>query len=200
MALVKVDRIKAREIFVELSEGREEFEVLEEMVVSSLERIGDDWEKGNASLSQVYMSGVICEELIDKFIPSMEIKRKSNPRMAIAVLQDHHGLGKRIVYSVLRAGGYELLDFGIGVSVDKMIELAIENDIEVLLISTLMLPAALRVKEVKKGLEDRGFDAKIIVGGAPFRLDENLWKRVDADACARNASEILAIIKEVAKS
>jgi len=197
--LVKVDRIKARELFEKAFEETEGFEFLEEMVVASLEIIGDKWEKGAASLAQVYMSGVICEELIDNYLPMMEVERKNSPRIAIAVLQDHHGLGKRIVYSIVRTGGYEILDFGIGVGVSDLIEMTIENNIEILLVSTLMLPAALKVKEVKRMLKDRGLDTKIIVGGAPFRLDENLWKKVGADACARSASEILKTIKEADK-
>lgn len=47
-------------------------------------------------------------------------------------------LAKRIVYSVLRAAGFELLDFGLALSVDEMVHKTIENQVEILLISTLM--------------------------------------------------------------
>jgi len=119
--------------------------------------------------------------------------------MAIAVLQDHHALGKRIVYSVLRAGGYRVLDFGQGLSIEKLVRKTVENQIEVLLISTLMLPSALKVTSVKEKLIAEGVQTKIVVGGAPFRLDSDLWKRVNADACGKNASDVIKTIQFVLK-
>jgi methanogenic corrinoid protein MtbC1 len=141
------------------------------------------------------MAGVICEGLIEKYLPIMQIKRKNMPRMAIGVLQDHHALGKRIVYSILRAGGFEVMDFGQGLSVEEIVRKTLENQIEVLLISTLMLPSALKVSEVKEELVKKAAVTKIIVGGAPFRLDNNLWEKVGADTDGKNASSIIGIIE-----
>jgi len=198
-ALLQINRIKAREIFENYSTKVYLFDLLENMVMKSLESIGEGWEKGTISLSQVYMSGIICEELIDQYLPKLEIARKDIPKMAIAVLQDYHALGKRMVYSVLRAGGFELLDFGQGLSVDNLVEKTIENQIEILLISTLMLPSALKVKEVRAELIARGSAAKIIVGGAPFRFDADLWKEVGADADGKNASNVIHTIEQLMK-
>ena len=79
----------------------------------------------------------------------------------------------------------------------KIVNKTIKNDIDILLISTLMLPSALKVKDVVKVLRDRDSSVKIIVGGAPFRLDSNLWKKVNADFDGKNGSEVLKIIKSM---
>jgi len=74
----------------------------------------------------------------------------------------------------------------------------VERDrIDILLISALMLPSALQVKEVARLLAERGLDVKIIVGGAPFRLDRALFREVGADAAAERASEVVAMIRQV---
>ncbi len=198
-ALLQINRIKATEIFESFYENGKGFNQLEIIAMRSLEEIGEGWENGTISLSQVYMSGVICEELIDKYMPKSEVKRKDVPKMAIAVLLDHHALGKRIVYSVLRAGGFELLDFGQGLSIDDLVHHTIENKIEVLLISTLMLPSAFKVKEVKEKLAAQGATTKIIAGGAPFRLDSTLWQSVGADADGKNATNIISIVEALSK-
>jgi methanogenic corrinoid protein MtbC1 len=198
-ALLQINRIKATEIFEKLYENGNAFSQLEIIAISSLEEIGEGWENGSISLSQVYMSGVICEELIDKYLPKLEVKRKAVPKMAIAVLLDHHALGKRIVYSVLRAGGFEVLDFGQGLNIDELVHKTIENKIDVLLVSTLMLPSALKVKDVKEKLTAQGSTTKIIAGGAPFRLDKNLWQSVGADADGKNASNIISIVEALSK-
>jgi len=198
-ALLQINRIKAAEIFEKCFLEDSSFDVLEILVISTLEKIGFGWEDGSTSLSQVYMSGIICEELIDNYMPKMSEKRKEIPKMAIAVLMDHHALGKRIVYSVVRASGFELMDFGHGLSVEDLVMKTLENNIEILLISTLMLPSALKVKLVKEKLIEKGANTKIIAGGAPFRFDRNLWKAVGADADGKNASDITRTIDTLLK-
>ena len=196
-ALLQINRIKAAEIFEKCYADENGFDVLEKLAISTLEKIGVGWENGSISLSQVYMSGVICEELIEKYLPKLDVMRKNVPKMGIAVLQDHHALGKRIVYSVLRAGGFEVLDFGQGLSIDDLVRKTIENNVEILIISTLMLPSALKVKAVKEKLISQGSTAKIIAGGAPFRLDDTLWQQVGADSDGKNACEIISIVERM---
>lgn len=194
-ALLQVNRIAAREVYERCFEEGMDFASLEALVVKTLERIGKGWEDGTVSLSQVYMSGVISEELIGLYSHGKTKAEINQPSMAIGVLQDYHVLGKKIVLSILKAGGYEVLDFGQGLTVEETIQKTIDENIEILLISTLILPSALKVKDVKEGLKLKGFNTKIIVGGAPFRLDRGLWERVGADGSAQIASDIIWIIE-----
>ena len=196
-ALLQIDRIRAAEIFENIYLKDRNFETLEQMTMEALERIGDGWEDGQLSLSQVYMSGVICEELIEKYMPKFSTSYKKTTKMAIAVLLDHHALGKRIVFSVLRASGYDLIDFGQGLSVEEIVEKTIEAEIDILLLSTLMLPSALKVKNVVESLRKNGSSVKVVVGGAPFRLDSSLWQKVNAYADGKNGTEVKRIIEKL---
>ncbi len=199
-ALLSVNRIEAAKILDECYSLKQDFSMLEEIVSGSLEKVGEGWEQGEISLSQVYMSGIICEELIDSYLPKSNVQKKYTPRIAIAVLKDHHALGKKIVSSIIKANGYNVLDFGQGVSVDGLVQLAWENNVDVLLISVLMLPSALKVKDVKEGLLNMGANTKIIVGGAPFRLDNTLWEKVGADAQGIGTTDIIEAIEKVVNS
>lgn len=145
------------------------------------------------------MSGRLCEEFVKTILPHADFKRKDQPNMAIAVLEDYHLLGKRVVYSVLRASGFELLDYG-RVTVDEVVSRVKADQIDILLISVLMLPSALRIKDLKAKLNQQGIAVKLIVGGAPFRFDANLWKEVGADAMGKNASEAINIITHFMES
>lgn len=198
-ALLDVNRIRAEAVLMQCLDHDDSFEQMESIVIGALERIGEGWEKGTASLSQVYMSGVICEELVDTYLPRYDVRRKDIPRMAIGVLLDHHSLGKRIVYSVLRAAGFEIIDLGQGLDADAMAEAAQEHGVEILLISTLMLPSALKVAQVRDALWKRGCRARIVVGGAPFRLDPTLWQRVGADADGQSATRVAVTIEQLVK-
>jgi PAS domain S-box-containing protein len=83
-----------------------------DLVVPALEQMGSAWQDGSVALSQVYMAGRFCEELVERVLPPSDPDRKHQPRSAIVLLNDYHMLGKRIVYSVMRASGFELFDYG----------------------------------------------------------------------------------------
>lgn len=196
-ALLQIDRIMAEEIFENCYLEYDSFKPLEHLTIEALKTIGERWEEGKLSLSQVYMSGVICEELIEKYMHKFDITTRKDLKIGIGVLLDHHALGKRIVYSILRSSGYDVIDFGEGLSVNAIVEKTLEKQIDCLLISTLMLPSALQVKNVVKELRKKQSATKIIAGGAPFRLDNNLWKKVNADADGKNGSDIPGIIEKM---
>lgn len=193
-ALEALDRLQAEAVFREALSRLTPMEAVERMVVPALEQMGESWQEGRVALSQIYMGGRFCEELVDRVLPPSDPDRKHQPRAAIAVLNDYHMLGKRIVYAVLRASGYELFDYG-HMGVEDLVERATTDRLEVLLISVLMLPSALRVREVCQHLKARGSGIKVAVGGAPFLFDPELWREVGADAMGRNASDAIGILE-----
>lgn len=169
-------------------------QAIEELMVPALIQLGEEWDSGQIALSQIYMSSRICEDIVERALPPMSAERKSHPRMAIAVLGDYHTLGKRIVLSVMRASGFEVLDYG-RMEIAPLIERVLADEVKILLISVLMLPAALKVKAVRAALSARNARVKIAVGGAPFIFDPELWREVDADAVGRNAADAVAIVR-----
>jgi methanogenic corrinoid protein MtbC1 len=194
-AFLMLDKVEAEEILTKALILGSPIEIAGELVSLTLNRIGTAWEEGKLALSQVYMSGVICEELIDKILPPQSIERKTQPTMAIAVFEDYHMLGKRIIFSSLRASGFELLDLGGGLNIDQLVEIINKENIKILLLSVLMLPSALHIKELKQKLIDT--NVKIVVGGAPFRFDTELWKEVGADACGKDPAEAIQIVSKM---
>jgi len=193
-ALETLDRIEAESVVNQARAEMTPIQVVDQVVVPALEQIGRAWETGDVALSQVYMSGRICEELVEQVLPPSDPDRKHQPRSAIVVLCDYHMLGKRIVYSQMRASGFELFDYG-RMDVDELVERALADEIRVLLISVLMLPSALKVKQVCARLKAAGAPIRIAVGGAPFLFDDRLWQEVGADAMGRNAAEAVTLVE-----
>lgn len=194
-SLLALNRISARRLCEE--SGLSTVEFAESVMMPALDRIGSAWERGDLALSQVYMSGRICEELLDAKMESCDTPPCAHPPMAIAVLKDSHLLGKRMVWSVLRAAGFSLKDYG-QINVDELVDRVGEDGIRILLVSTLMLDAALQVRELRERLDARGLEVKLVVGGAPFRFDPQLWREVKADAMSLTASGVIPVIKDLA--
>jgi methanogenic corrinoid protein MtbC1 len=195
-ALLSLDRLEAKRLVAGAASQLTPIAIVDQMIVAALTRIGESWEQGDAALSQVYMSGRICEEIVDGLLPPGDPQRKDQPPMAIAVLDDYHLLGKRIVYSVLRAEGFDLKDYG-RVTIDEVVRKVQADQIRVLLISTLMLHSALHVRDVVAGLKAAGLNVKVVVGGAPFIFDAQLWRDVNADAMGRSASDVPGIVRTI---
>lgn len=193
-ALTLLDRPRIEVLFQQAVSQKSPMQAIEELMVPALARLGGEWSTGTIALSQIYMGSRICEDIVERVLPAKAAERKGYPPMAIVVLSDYHTLGKRIVLSVMRASGFDVLDYG-RMEVDALIERVLADNVKILLISTLMMPAALKVKAVRTALDVRNSQVRIAVGGAPFLFDAELWREVGADAMGFNAAEAVAIVQ-----
>lgn len=193
-ALLSLDRLTAQKILQQVSDADAGLQVVDAVIVPALERIGEQWEHGDIALSQVYMSGRICEELINLFLPSSAIAAQMHPPLALAVLEDYHLLGKRIVSSALKSAGFSFLDYG-QITTPELVDRIQSDNVRILLLSVLMLRSALQIKTLRTQLQQRGIQVTIIVGGAPFRFDPQLWQEVGADAMGRSALDAPKIVQ-----
>ncbi len=193
-ALIGMDRVTIREILDEAIEDTTPGEVIDYLVVPALEEIGQNWEEGNLALSQVYMAGTLIEEAIDLLIPDPAGLPGRDTRIATVVLDDYHMLGERIVSSVLKSAGYTPVRYG-HQDVAGLLPLLARDGIQILLISVLMFPSALKVREVTSFLAGTG--TRVIVGGAPFRIDPGLGAEVGADRVCVTASDVIPAIHDL---
>lgn len=196
-ALLSVDRLAATKLLTETTTAWTPSERIERLVPPVMRRIGEEWENQRVSLAQMYMSGLICEDIVGSILSSQSANKKNQSSMAIVTLEDHHSLGRKIVASFIRTAGFELIDYGQGVTVDDLFMRLKRDGIKIILISTLMLRSALKVKTLRERLNAEGLDVKVVAGGAPFMFDPQLWKEVGADVMARTASEAVSIIEKL---
>jgi trimethylamine corrinoid protein len=195
LALLSTDDVAARREFAAAAKREGTFTAMETLVVPALQRIGDAWEAGDLALAQLYLAGRIAEEVVTAALPAAGPSLEGMSPIAIAVLEDHHVLGKRLVLSALRAAGYAVTDYGRGIGVDELVARCAAERPRILLVSTLMLPSALRVRDLAAALDRLAERPTLIVGGAPFRLDPELWREVGADAGGRDSADAIALVR-----
>lgn len=197
-ALLSVNSREAQRIFEQARIKAAPIEVLERLIMPAMLAIGDSWGQSTASLSQVYMGARICGRLVESTMLQGAALRVDQPRLAAAVLGDGHSLGKKLVLLSLMSAGYEVLDLGSPRTTEELVAACVEHDIEILFVSVLMLRSALRVAELRAALADAGRHTKLVVGGAPFRFDANLWREVGADYFGYSASDVTRILAQIA--
>lgn len=194
-ALLAVDRQAVGDVLARTLELAAPIEVAEGLIAPVLNQLGEGWSEGTVALAQLYLGGRLCEEQITALLPDAVLVRADAPNLGIAVLADRHVLGKRIVATFLRIAGYPVIDYGAGVTPEQLAASALDDDLDALLVSTLMLPSALQVARLTALLNDHR--VKVFVGGAPFLFDPDLWRAVGADGMGRNASDGLALVEGV---
>ena len=127
--------------------------------------------------------------------------------MVIGTAQgDLHSLGKRIVMGCLKALMVDVIDLGVNVPAERFVDEAVARDAQVIGISAMMVHTATGpggAPKVRQLLGERGLEGRIrmVVGGAPYRFDDQLYQRVGADAWAADGVSagqvIVDLIKEV---
>jgi len=164
----------------------------------------------DANLAQHFMTAQIAAEVTEKMLEKFQHPPEIIGRVVIGTAySDLHSLGKRIVMGCLKALMVEVVDLGVNVPAERFVDEALARDAQVIAISAMMVHSATgengcrKVRQILKerGLEDR---FRIVVGGAPYRFDPELYKTVGADAWAGDGVSagkvIVDLINEVKQS
>ncbi|MBI2304808.1 MAG: cobalamin B12-binding domain-containing protein [Chloroflexi bacterium] len=192
-ALRSADLVRANRLVLQaLSQGMSKEQVMDQVVVSSLEALGRGWEDGSISLTQVYMGGRIAEKVVGDLLPKGTSSEPPWGKVVIGTLGDHHGLGQRIVAAYLALSGAQVVSLGLGVDPETFVQRAREEKADLVAISVLMYPSALRVRRVRELSDQERCPIPLLVGGAPFNQDRALWKTVGASAMGSNPAEGIA--------
>lgn len=181
-----------------------------EIVIPSLDRMLQAAVAGqDSSIAQHFMAAQISEEVVEAMLPRFDRKPSIPGTVVIGTsVGDFHGLGKRIVGGCLRANLVEVVDLGLNVAPGRFVDEALARGAQVVAISSMMVHTArgdLGCRGVRRILQERGLEEriKVIVGGAPYRFDPNLFHAVQADAWAPNAIEAvpatLALIQKAVR-
>ncbi len=191
-----------------LDEGVSPEEVIFTIVIPCMEKmIGGMMTDSLVTLSQHFLASQIAEEVADTLIPLFKTAPEMQGHIVIGTsFGDFHGLGKKIVSGCLRAKMFQVTDLGINVRPERFVEEALAGGAQVIGISSMMVHTAVgehgprRVRELlrEQGLEDR---IRIVVGGAPYRFHDTLYREVGADAwgvTAIEGAEVIArLIREI---
>lgn len=159
----------------------------------------------DVNLAQHFMTAQIASEVTEEMLPKFKKAPTILGKVVIGTSHgDLHSLGKRIVIGCLKAQMIEAIDLGVNVPAERFVDEAVVNNANVIGISSMMVHTAtgengcLKVRQILKerGLEDK---IKIIVGGAPYKFNKDLYKTVKADAYAEDAISAGKLILELIK-
>ena len=171
-ALVKgiVDYIEA-----DTEEARQKMakplDVIEGPLMSGMGIVGDLFGAGKMFLPQVVKSARVMKKAVAVLLPYMEAQKtaasKPQGRIVMATVKgDVHDIGKNIVGVVLQCNNYEVIDLGVMVSTEKILETARERGADVIGLSGLITPSLDEMVHVAREMDRLDFKVPLMIGGA----------------------------------
>jgi 5-methyltetrahydrofolate--homocysteine methyltransferase len=133
--------------------------------------VGDLFGAGKMFLPQVVKSARVMKKAVAHLVPFIEAEKSagSKPKGKIlmaTVKGDVHDIGKNIVGVVLSCNNYEVIDFGVMVPADKIIETAIQEKADIIGLSGLITPSLDEMVHVAGEMDRRGLNLPLLIGGA----------------------------------
>ncbi|TNE55498.1 MAG: methionine synthase [Bacteroidetes bacterium] len=146
-------------------------EVIEGPLMDGMNIVGDLFGSGKMFLPQVVKSARVMKKAVAVLLPYIEAEKDGNISSAGKILLatvkgDVHDIGKNIVGVVLGCNNYEVIDMGVMVPADKIIERAMTEQVDVIGLSGLITPSLDEMVHVAKEMERAQMEIPLLIGGA----------------------------------
>ncbi len=147
--------------------------IIEGPLMDGMNVVGALFGEGKMFLPQVVKSARVMKKAVAYLTPLMEAEkqtteqRRARTKLVFATVKgDVHDIGKNIVGVVLGCNNYEVIDLGVMVPADKIIETAVKEKADIIGLSGLITPSLEEMAHVAKEMERRNLDLPLLIGGA----------------------------------
>ncbi|WP_276389704.1 methionine synthase [Eudoraea chungangensis] len=146
-------------------------EVIEGHLMNGMNVVGDLFGSGKMFLPQVVKSARVMKKAVAYLLPFIEEDKGNAVESAGKILMatvkgDVHDIGKNIVGVVLACNNYEIIDLGVMVPPEKIIEKAIDEEVDVIGLSGLITPSLDEMVHLANEMDRKGFNIPLLIGGA----------------------------------
>jgi 5-methyltetrahydrofolate--homocysteine methyltransferase len=149
-------------------------QVIEGPLMDGMNVVGDLFGSGKMFLPQVVKSARVMKKAVAYLMPFLEEEKLRNGNTATnngkvlmaTVKGDVHDIGKNIVGVVLACNNYEIIDLGVMVPAEKILEEAVKHKVDAIGLSGLITPSLDEMVYVAKEMQKRGMDIPLLIGGA----------------------------------
>jgi 5-methyltetrahydrofolate--homocysteine methyltransferase len=160
----------------DVEEARQKYErpleVIEGPLMDGMNVVGDLFGSGKMFLPQVVKSARVMKKAVAYLLPYMEAEKQEGddrrrPKVLLATVKgDVHDIGKNIVGVVLGCNNYEVVDLGVMVPAQKILDAARDQQVDAVGLSGLITPSLDEMEHVAKEMERLGLDLPLLIGGA----------------------------------
>ena len=148
--------------------------VIEGPLMNGMGVVGDLFGSGKMFLPQVVKSARVMKKSVAYLLPYLEAEKRANPNsqqsqskiLLATVKGDVHDIGKNIVGVVLACNNFEIIDLGVMVPAQKILDTAAEKQVDIIGLSGLITPSLDEMVNVAKDMQQRQMTIPLLIGGA----------------------------------
>lgn len=183
-----------------LAEGIDPLTILDEGLVAPINALGEKFRQGEIFVPELLIASRGMKMGVDKIKPllvSGDVK-KLGKVIFCTVAGDMHDIGKNLVILLLESAGFEVVDLGMDVDADEIVEALEENpDTQILGMSAMLTTTMYAMKDTIEELKEAGLrdNVKIMVGGAP--VNQAFADQIGADGYSTNAPAAVELAKKL---
>lgn len=147
-------------------------EIVEGPLMNGMRKVGDLFGEGKMFLPQVVKTARVMKMAVDHLTPLLQSSaldsssRKAGKVLIATVKGDVHDIGKNIVSIVLACNNFEVIDLGVMVPAETIVETALAEEPDIICLSGLITPSLAEMTATAKSLKAAGLDIPLLVGGA----------------------------------
>lgn len=176
--------------------------ILNDGLVAGMNIVGEKFKNNECFIPEVLVSAKAMTMGLEILKPRLaESNVKPRGKVVVGTIQgDLHDIGKNIAAMLLQGAGFEVVDLGADVPIDKFVEAAKNEKADIVGISALLITTMVNMKAVIAGLKEAGLkdNVKVIIGGAPVTQD--YANQIGADGYAPDAASGVDIAKNLLKA
>ncbi len=201
-AIIAGDRDQARNLAREaVSSGLDLLQVIENGYLPGIKKVGELWEQGDYFLPELIASAEAMKAAMTVLEPELarkQIQARTAGKVIIGTVEgDIHDIGKNLVAAMLQAGGFEVVDLGADVKLERFLAEAESFQADIICVSALLTTTMVNQKRLIGMLRDRNVrdKYKVLVGGAP--ASQKWADEIGADGYAENAVAAVKLAKSL---
>jgi 5-methyltetrahydrofolate--homocysteine methyltransferase len=168
-------------------------------LIAAMDVVGQKFSDGQIFVPEMLASAFTMKKGLEIIKPILQGPRAESPGTIImaTVKGDLHDIGKNLVSMMLEGAGFRVIDLGIDLTAEKVLQQVREIKPDILGLSALLTTTMPEMKRVIEELEVSGLrdDIKVIVGGAP--VSANFAKKIGADGYGEDAAEAVQLSKKL---
>lgn len=195
-SIITGDEDKAKELTHKfLNEGKAANDILNNGLIAGMNVVGQKFKTYEMYLPEVIMSATAMKSAMDLLKPHLsKSEGASMGKVIMATIEgDVHDIGKNLVSMMLEGAGFEVVDLGVDVAVERIIEAAANESADIIGLSALLTTTMIAMEPAIQIIRKKNSRVKIMVGGSP--ITKEYADKIKADGFAPDALRAINLAK-----
>ena len=182
-----------------VADGEDLNVIINDALISAMDVVGKKFADNEIFVPEMLVSAVTMKKGLDMIKPLLKTGDMEDKATVLigTVKGDMHDIGKNLVSMMMEGAGFRVVDLGVDLNVDEVVNKVKEEKADVLGLSALLTTTMPEMKRVIDSLTEQGLrdQVKVIVGGAP--VDEKFANSIGADGYGKDAADAVQLVRRL---